>query len=439
MNSKPIQVASANSTSSDYTLFIVVTNRDIFLKECMDSFRRFYPGLKIVLIDNSGSGHFKLIGKSLGLEVQANDHIKAVTENQNWILDHCKTKYFVFSADDIVFLQKGFLEDALALHQKGFELVSFGVDDPCAFSMPASSNPKIGRFNVALSGKEKTDLDIKARCEAVYGFLPSIGGYWRETDTFWESKYIKHYRFKPDVNNFLKERGMAAGQIHNEGIIEKNTRLLGLLRLRAATFLGAPLMKYSNLILRKGLPQPVFEIRNQLPKLNWRNKRILSIGQVPRHYFWPQHLGHFLGNQDSVEKVIVEKCEAYKSFLVNKFTAEEGFKIVADDVLNVDKFLKPRSVDLTVWYDGPEHLEKDLAREALRTIELVTDGLILIGTPRGFHPQGTDDSFKKIQNPFNTHLSGWELSEFQTLGYKTHVCEKSIPTIIAWKHSSEEK
>jgi hypothetical protein len=206
------------------------------------------------------------------------------------------------------------------------------------------------------------------------------------------------------------------------------------LETRASSVLKAPLMKYGNLLLHKGLPGPVFEIRKKLPEINWRNLRILSVGQMPGNYFWPQYLGRFLESPATVEKVIVEKCEAFKPFLEKKFTSEKGYKIIADDVLNIDKFYGYGSVDLTVWYDGPEHLEKELARGALKKLEQLTSGLILIGTPQGFHRQGADDSFKKIQNPYNMHLSGWDVSEFEQLGYQTHFCRKSIPTIVAWKY-----
>src|SRR5277367_2635355 len=86
-----------------WTFYIVVTNRDVFLKECVDSFRKFYPSVKIILIDNSGAGRFRHFQESLHLEVHATDRILSVSENQNWMLDNCQTKYFIFSADDIVF------------------------------------------------------------------------------------------------------------------------------------------------------------------------------------------------------------------------------------------------------------------------------------------------------------------------------------------------
>src|SRR5271154_3943148 len=113
---------------ASWTLYIVVTNRNDFLEECVASFRKFYSSTKIVLIDNSGEGRFRQIGEKLGMQIHTNNHVLSVSENQNWIIDNCKTKYFIFSADDIVFLKHGFLEDSLALHQKGFELVSLGVD-----------------------------------------------------------------------------------------------------------------------------------------------------------------------------------------------------------------------------------------------------------------------------------------------------------------------
>jgi hypothetical protein len=421
------------SIQPQYTLFIVATNRDIFLEECINSFRKHYPLVEIVLVDNSGSGAFAAAAGRLGVRLHQNDSVRSVSENQNWVLDNAATKYFVFSADDIAFLKPGFLEESAQLHDQGYELVSLGVDDPCAFSMVSRIAPRIGRFNVQLLGKERTDLDILARCQAIYGFLPSVGGYWRETPDAWESKYIKHYRFKPDVNQFLKERGMRETQIMNESKLHTVSRLVAILRERASVTLGGMWLEFRNRTVHKGLPPPVHEILHQLPRLPWKKACLLSIGQVPRHAFWPARLAAQLGAPNLLSKHIVEKCEAYKPHLEAKFTPQLGFTIHADDVLNVAALFEPKSMDLAVWYDGPEHLEKNKALEALKKLELVTSGLILISTPLGFLPQGADGSYKKIQNPYNTHLSGWTTAELEGLGYQTHVCRKSIPSIVAWK------
>jgi hypothetical protein len=418
----------------DYTLFVVVTNRDVFLKKCVESFKRFYPSIRVTVIDNSGTGQFEGLARGLYLEVQVNDRLKSVTENQNWILDHCRTKYFVFAADDILFLAPGFLEEAVALHGKGFELVSLGVDDPCAFSMITSAKPRIGRFNEALLGKEKTDMDIKERCEKVYGFLPSVGGFWRYTSVGWESKYIHHPHDKPDVNQFLIKRGLTEEQVLNERKAQMYQRVFEMLHARMAVTIGGLLFKSGNYAFRGGLIPAVFQMRHRLRPMEWRHKRVLSVGQIPRHAFWPQFLAGRLGAPKNIEKIIIEKCEAYKPFLEQKFKSSRNYRVIADDVLNIDKYVKPESVDLTVWYDGPEHLEKDLALEAIKKLERITTGLLLIGTPKGFHPQGSDSSFKKILNAYNTHLSGWEVSEWEGLGYRTYISRHKTPNIVAWKH-----
>jgi hypothetical protein len=427
--------AANDSVSKDYTVYVVVTNRDVFLKRCVESFRQFYPSIKIGLLDNSGAGQFRQLGESLGLEVHATDRIRSVTENQNWILDNCRTKYFVFTADDIHFLRHGFLEDSVALHNKGFELVSLGVDDACAFSMLANPQPRIGRFNTQLLGKELTDGDIKIRSVATYGFLPCVGGYWRYTPAGWESRYIHHPHDKPDVNRFLMEKGLSRTQVLNEKPINIYTRIAKMLRRRAAVTAGAWLYNYGTVLLRRGLPSPVFDIRRRLTSIKWKQGRVLSIGQHPRHFFWPSYLARFVGAPPKLEKIIVEKCEAYQPFLEKKFTANKGYKVIIDDVLNIQELLGRKSVDLTVWYHGPEHLDRELALEAVRQLEDVTGGLILIGTPLGFHQQGTDDSFKKILNAYDIHVSGWEPSEFEKLGYQTHISRLRIPEFLAWKYT----
>jgi hypothetical protein len=300
--------------------------------------------------------------------------------------------------------------------------------------MQAIAQPRIGRFNTSMAGKELTDLDIKKRCESVYGFLPSVGGYWRKTPLWWESKYITHRHDKPDVNQFLIERGMPSEAVHNERSSDTHKRVLNMLYDRLKNAVGASLYNYGSLLLRGGLHPSVFQMQDRLRGISWPNNRILSVGQVPRHFFWPYHLGRRLGAAKDVEKVIVEKCEAYKPFLERKFTRAKRFRVIADDVLNVQQYFSDASVDLAVWFDGPEHLEKTRAIEAIEKLERVTTGLVLLGTPLGFLPQGPDGSFKSIQNPYNTHLSGWETSEFEMRGYQTHVCKGPIPSFVAWKY-----
>lgn len=72
-----------------------------------------------------------------------------------------------------------------------------------------------------------------------------------------------------------------------------------------------------------------------------------------------------------------------------------------------------KKVDAVVSIQNIEHLEKSSGIELIQNLETIAKKLIIIETPNGFVAQsGT------LENPFQEHLSGWSVGDFEKLGYK---------------------
>lgn len=85
------------------------------------------------------------------------------------------------------------------------------------------------------------------------------------------------------------------------------------------------------------------------------------------------------------------------------------------DVLNLDKFFKPKSFDVVVALDVVEHFEKKQGLDLIKKMESIAKKKVVIFTPYGFTKQDPVDG-----NPFQKHKSGWTIAEFDRMGYKLH-------------------
>lgn len=87
--------------------------------------------------------------------------------------------------------------------------------------------------------------------------------------------------------------------------------------------------------------------------------------------------------------------------------------ILKDDVLETlasKGFSEP--FDLVSLYGVIEHLPRHLGLKILERCESLTKKYVILETPNGFVPQGPE-----FGNPFQRHLSGWFVHDFQSLGY----------------------
>lgn len=80
--------------------------------------------------------------------------------------------------------------------------------------------------------------------------------------------------------------------------------------------------------------------------------------------------------------------------------------------LDIDQLFAPASFDAVVALDLIEHLQKPDGFQLIEKMSRVARRGIVVFTPNGFLPQDGGD------NPWNRHVSGWELQEFTDLGFR---------------------
>jgi tRNA G46 methylase TrmB len=204
-------------TIKDVYWYIIVTLRDIHIRDCIDSFKAYYPDVPIVVVDNCGK--YLDISKSVSqyshVEVFKTPKIQPLTVNQNQISQNLFSKYKVlgFCSDDVKFIKEGFIELALKrLNEKNCDFVSLTTDkDPVAYLYNENLWKRIGGFNENLSGKANTDLEIVTTLKKVYGSCPHIGGKWHKHKEGWKSNYVLHLHGVHCVEKHLRKLGMDAG------------------------------------------------------------------------------------------------------------------------------------------------------------------------------------------------------------------------------------
>lgn len=85
------------------------------------------------------------------------------------------------------------------------------------------------------------------------------------------------------------------------------------------------------------------------------------------------------------------------------------------NVLKVDEIYEENSFDLVIASDLIEHLTKEEGWKLMKLMEKIAKKKVIILTPNGFLEQGIYDG-----NEFQIHKSGWEVQEFEKMGYKVY-------------------
>ena len=96
------------------------------------------------------------------------------------------------------------------------------------------------------------------------------------------------------------------------------------------------------------------------------------------------------------------------------------------DVRKVDETIDEKSVDLTLWSHGPEHVYREDWDGALRRLETVTRKVIILQCPWGSAYDNDPEHLSKSVVP----------EEFQAFGYETDTCgvkDNSINNLLSWK------
>ena len=83
------------------------------------------------------------------------------------------------------------------------------------------------------------------------------------------------------------------------------------------------------------------------------------------------------------------------------------------NILEIGGRFKEKSFDAVLLLDVVEHLPKVEGLKLIEMAERIARKKIIIFTPNGFLRQGERD-----ENPYQVHLSGWEVDEMEALGYR---------------------
>ncbi|MHB1651442.1 MAG: methyltransferase domain-containing protein [Desulfitobacteriaceae bacterium] len=108
--------------------------------------------------------------------------------------------------------------------------------------------------------------------------------------------------------------------------------------------------------------------------------------------------------------------DAYRPYLVNAVPSREFIKIhLAAEHLS--EIFLPNSLDCVTLIDVIEHFEKEVALSVLSQAEAIATQKVIVFTPRGFFRQEEVDHYGLGGESFQRHRSGWEVADFQELGY----------------------
>jgi hypothetical protein len=209
-------------TLDDFAWYVIVTLRDSCIEGHLQSLRKYYPAIKVYVVDNNiGKYDISKICEKYGAEQIINDDLLPLTMNQ---IKHSpvlfqKHKVLCFSSDDVVVLDRGFIERSMAALNQGKEIVSFSTDaDPVAYAYTENFFKDVG-FNDKLLGKECTDTELVRRTRNRYAEFPSVGMFWRGDERGWHSKYVLNPHCgvfgKTEVNQQLEDLGINSGRETN--------------------------------------------------------------------------------------------------------------------------------------------------------------------------------------------------------------------------------
>ncbi|ODA39534.1 class I SAM-dependent methyltransferase [Desulfosporosinus sp. BG] len=109
----------------------------------------------------------------------------------------------------------------------------------------------------------------------------------------------------------------------------------------------------------------------------------------------------------------LENAKYGERFIKLNFTAER-----------ISELFLPNSLDSVTLIDVIEHLEKGVALDVLRQVEAIAVKKVIVFTPRGFFKQLDIDHYGLGGESYQRHRSGWEVDDFQNIGYNVSVFSK---------------
>jgi len=94
-----------------------------------------------------------------------------------------------------------------------------------------------------------------------------------------------------------------------------------------------------------------------------------------------------------------------------KLNIHNEYKVM--ECKDIEKEFRKNSFDCVCAIDVIEHLSKEDGWKLIDSMEKIAKKKVIISTPNGFLPQGI-----YYNNPFQIHLSGWDLWEMRNKGYR---------------------
>ncbi len=112
----------------------------------------------------------------------------------------------------------------------------------------------------------------------------------------------------------------------------------------------------------------------------------------------------------------------------NHIESKVPYVVIKGDVTKLKDMFVPKSFDLVILMDIVEHVEKGQALEMIAECEKIARKAVVIETPRGFVPQNID-ILGYGGHEFQTHRCGWEVEEFEKMGYQVLVRDYEMQNV----------
>jgi hypothetical protein len=93
-----------------------------------------------------------------------------------------------------------------------------------------------------------------------------------------------------------------------------------------------------------------------------------------------------------------------------KLNIHNSYRVM--DCRKIGEEFQEKSFDCVCALDFIEHLSKEDGLKLIDSMERIAKKKVIIFSPNGFLSQGVHDG-----NPFQPHLSGWEVEEMKDMGY----------------------
>jgi hypothetical protein len=154
-------------------------------------------------------------------------------------------------------------------------------------------------------------------------------------------------------------------------------------------------------------------------------KTLLYIGANPGRQ---QMLNLFLEKNYyiMIKEAWQKNCDELITMNKNKKIYDE---LWTGDARYMDPYMQ--DTDITLWWHGPEHINKNELDFTLYNIESKTNKMVILGCPWGTNKQDAIDG-----NEFEIHRSTLYPEDFKLFGYQTITLgEKDVPgsNILSWK------